>query len=156
MGLIPRQITPDDPMLAQVHALIHRSFAPMETRINPPSSVHQLTQSLLQEQATKGEVWAIGTPPAACMILTFKPGILYLGKLSTAAHARRKGHAKRLIEQAITRAKAHDVPLLEVQSRVELTENHALFQALGFVEVNRTAHPGFTSPTSITFRRPAK
>jgi hypothetical protein len=39
-------------------------------------------------------------------------------------------------------------------ARVELTETHATFRALGFTETGRTAHPGFDRPTSITFRRP--
>jgi hypothetical protein len=41
---------------------------------------------------------------------------------------------------------------LELQTRVELTENHATFRAMGFVETGRTAHPGYDR-TSITFRR---
>ena len=51
-------------------------------------------------------------------------------------------------------AVALHLPVLELQTRVELTENHATFRALGFVEVARTAHPGYDRPTSITFRRP--
>ena len=43
---------------------------------------------------------------------------------------------------------------LELKSRVELTEVHAVFKALGFVEVMRTTHAGFRKPTSITFRKP--
>jgi hypothetical protein len=36
---------------------------------------------------------------------------------------------------------------------VELVENHAAFQALGFAETGRTAHSGFDRPTSITYRK---
>ncbi|MFN7434077.1 MAG: N-acetyltransferase, partial [Betaproteobacteria bacterium] len=44
---------------------------------------------------------------------------------------------------------------LELQTRIELTENHATFAALGFAKVAETAHPGYARPTSITLRRPA-
>ncbi len=44
-------------------------------------------------------------------------------------------------------------PALELETRVELTGNHALFQRMGFVETARNAHAGFVRPTSITFRK---
>jgi hypothetical protein len=43
--------------------------------------------------------------------------------------------------------------VLELQTRVELEENHAAFRAMGFAEAGRTAHPGYDRPTSITFRK---
>ena len=45
------------------------------------------------------------------------------------------------------------LPVLELQTRVELVENQAAFLAMGFVEVGRTAHKGYDRPTSITYRR---
>jgi hypothetical protein len=46
------------------------------------------------------------------------------------------------------------LPALELQTRIELTENHALFRHLGFVQTAATAHPGYTRPTTLTFRHP--
>lgn len=135
-------------------ALIRAEFAYMDTRIDPPSSVHALTPETIADQSRTGEVWATGTPPIACVFLTPKPHALYIGKLATAATHRRQGLARTLITLAETRARALHLPALELQTRVELTENHATFRALGFSEVARTAHPGYTRPTSITFRRP--
>lgn len=134
-------------------ALIQSAFAFMEGRIDPPSSMHTLTPDSIATQAQTGEVWVIGAPPVACVFLTPKPQALYVGKLAVAAGHRRQGLARRLIDLAETRARALDLPALELQTRVELTENHATFRALGFVEVARTAHPGFDRPTSVTFRR---
>ena len=51
---------------------------------------------------------------------------------------------------AETRARALGLPVLELQTRVELTENHAAFRALGFAQTGATAHPGFDRPTSLT------
>lgn len=133
--------------------LIQAEFAYMEGRINPPSSMLALTADSLAAQSRLAEIWAIGRPPQACVVLTPRPAALYIGKLAVAAARRRQGHARRLIDLAETRARALGLPWLELQTRVELVENQAAFTAMGFAEVARTAHPGFDRPTSITFRR---
>lgn len=134
--------------------LIQDAFAFMDSRIDPPSSMHALTAETIAAQARSGEVWAIGSPPVACVFLTPKPDALYIGKLAVAASHRHQGLARSLIDLAETRARALDLPALELQTRIELTENHATFRALGFSETARTAHPGYDRPTSVTFRRP--
>jgi ribosomal protein S18 acetylase RimI-like enzyme len=133
--------------------LIRAAFAYMEGRIDPPSSMNALSVEKIAQQAEAGEVWAIGTPPVACVFLTPKPDVLYVGKLAVAANQRGKGHARALIDLAETRALALNLPALELETRVELTENHAIFRAMGFAETGRSAHAGFDRPTSITFRR---
>ena len=133
--------------------LIRAAFAYMEGRIDPPSSMHALTVEKITRQAESGEVWAIGAPPVACVFLTPKPDALYVGKLAVAAIQRGMGHARALIDLAETRALALNLPALELETRVELTENHAIFRAMGFTETGRSAHAGFDRPTSITFRR---
>jgi GNAT superfamily N-acetyltransferase len=139
---------------ATLLALIRTSFAGMEGRIDPPSSMHDLTPDSIEAHATNAEVWAIGAPPAACVFLTPLPHALYVGKLAVIETHRRKGLARLLIDLAETRARALHLPCLELQTRIELTENHATFQSLGFTEHARTAHAGYASPTSITYRRP--
>lgn len=134
--------------------LVQDSFAYMDTRIDPPSSMHRLTVEDIRQQAAAGEVWVIGAPPVACMFLTNKGNFLYLGKLAVAADHRGKGLARQMVALAAARARALDLPAVELQTRVELTENHATFAALGFTETGRTAHPGYDRPTSITFRLP--
>ena len=134
-------------------ALLHRAFANMAGRIDPPSSLHALTPEAIAQQAVTGEVWVIA-PTAACLFLTPKPGRLYLGKLAVDPALQGQGHARTLIALAESRAKALGLALLELETRVELTENHALFQHLGFSESARKAHPGFNRPTSITFTKP--
>lgn len=148
----PRRLTPADDMTALM-ALIRRAFAGMEGRIDPPSSMHRLTLAAIADQAGAGEVWAIGQPPVACLFLTPEPDALYLHKLAVDPGAQRRGHARRLIDVAVTRAQARGLPRLRLQTRVELTENHAAFHAMGFVQTAATAHPGYDRPTSLTFER---
>lgn len=152
MVLTPRRLLPDDPALADVLSLIQTSFADMDGRIDPPSSVHRLTPDAVSEQAARGEVWAIGTPPLASVFLTPKKNSLYLGKLAVTPKAQRTGLARRLIDLAIIRAADLQLASIELQTRVELTHNHSVFEALGFRETGRTAHRGYDRATSITYR----
>jgi GNAT superfamily N-acetyltransferase len=144
----------DDP--APILSLIRAEFASMEGRIDPPSSMHRLTEAGVTRQAETGEVWVIGPAqaPLACLFLTPKPHALYLGKLAVARAARGQGHARRLVELAEDRARAQGLPVLELQTRVELTDNHAVFARLGFIRVGGTAHPGYDRITSWTWRKP--
>lgn len=153
--LTPWRLGPrDDP--APVLALIRAAFAFMDGRINPPSSMHRLTVADVARQAAAGEVWVIGPPaaPLACAFFTLKPAALYIGKLAVAGTARGQGLARCLTTLAEGRARALGRAALELQTRVELTENHATFARLGFVQVGETAHPGYARTTSLTFRKP--
>ncbi len=148
----PRLIVPDDPALPAVLNLIRAEFAYMDEVIDPPSSVHRLT---LADLAAADEVWVMGEPPVACAVFTVQTDKLYLGKIAVLSMARRLGHARALIDHAGRRARSLGLNWLELQTRVELVANQRAFESLGFVEVTRTAHPGYSRPTSITYRKPA-
>jgi ribosomal protein S18 acetylase RimI-like enzyme len=153
--MTPRRAT-DPALWPPMLALLWQAFAFMEGRIDPPSSLRDLSPEVLSAQARAGEIWIIDGADggiAACIVLTPKPEALYLGKLAVAAAYRGQGLARRLIDLAATRAREMGLPVLELQTRVELVENQAAFRAMGFVEVGRTAHPGYDRPTSITYRR---
>ena len=135
-----------------VLALIRAEFAYMDGVIDPPSSMHRLTAEDIARQAESGEVWVIGQPPVACMVLSVHDGWLYLGKLAVAADQRGKWLARRMVDCARWRAVELGLRGVELQTRIELTANHAIFRALGFVETGRSAHAGYDRPTTLTFR----
>ena len=145
--MTPRQIT-DPAQGSAVLALLHTAFAGMQGRIDPPSSLWGMTGPQL---FAAGEIWAIGAPPLACVILRPHGGVLQLGKLAVAPDQQGKGHARALIDMAVQRARTLGLPCLELQTRIELIENHAVFHALGFQETARRSHPGYDRPTTITF-----
>lgn len=151
--MTPERLPPGDPRLPQVLDLIRRSFAFMEGRIDPPSSMHRLTMADIARQCVDGEVWVIGAPPLACLFLTPQVDSLYLGKLAVDVDARGTGLARRLIDVAEERARARALPTLELKVRVELTENQQAFARMGFCPVGHESHPGFDRPTSVTMRR---
>ncbi len=138
---------------AAVLTLIREAFAGMEGRIDPPSSVHRLTEADIRAQASAGGLWLIGPAPVACAFLMPEGDHLYIGKLAVAPAAQRRGHARVLIRAAAGIARAAGLSALQLSTRAELTENHAAFAALGFALTGTTAHPGFDRPTSLVFRK---
>ncbi len=149
----PYRIEPDDRSIPDILTLIRDSFAFMQGRIDPPSSMHQLTVTGIALTAASAEVWVIGRPPFACVFLTPQDTCLYLGKLAVALDQRDEGHALRLMRLAEQRAKALGLPKVELEARVELTENHGFFAAMGFRKIAESAHPGYDRPTSYRFRK---
>ena len=134
-----------------VLSLIQISFAEMDGRIDPPSSMHQLTAEKLATH--EGEVWAIGREPLACVVLTPKRDCLYLGKLSVAPAFRKRGLAVALLKTAEERAHAQGFTMLETEVRIELVENHRFFKSHGFAITEETAHEGYDRPTGYTFQK---
>lgn len=150
--MTPRRASPGD--YPEILALIRAEFAYMDGRIDPPSSQHRLSVADIATQNGEGEVWVIGSPVVACVVLSLRPDTLYLGKLAVARSRRGQGLARALVAQAVERAYALGRDRLELQTRVELVENHASFAAMGFVETGRTAHEGYDRPTSLTMQKP--
>lgn len=153
--VVLRRFGPDENP-APVLRLIREAFSPMDGRIDPPSSAHRLDADEMRRIAGKAEIWVIEDPARviATVTLSLHTDRVQLGKMAVAEAHRGKGLARILVEHAERRARALDRLALELQSRVELTENHAVFARLGFREIARTAHPGYDHPTSITFRKP--
>ena len=154
-GGTPIRVTPAYPHWPAVLRLILDAFAFMEARIDPPSSAHRLTVAEMAAQAQTGAVWVIedNTTPIACLFAKPKADALYIGKLAVAQSHRGHGLARRLIAEAQAEARARTLPRLELQTRIELTENHAAFARLGFTKTAESAHPGYDRPTSITMSR---
>ena len=150
----PRRIAPEDlKALEEILVLLHVCFAYMDGRIDPPSSLHALTVSDLVKQAENGEVWAVGSPIVACVFLTEKTDCLYLGKLAVHAAERGNGLARKLVSLAENRARDMGKSYLELQTRIELVENHATFAKLGFTRTATGKHPGFDRVTECTMRK---
>ncbi|MEL6583105.1 MAG: GNAT family N-acetyltransferase [Pseudomonadota bacterium] len=138
-----------------LHQLLTESFAYMDGRIDPPSSLLRLTVEGLRDKAQTETLWGAmrGARLLGCLFAQDAGDTLYLGKIAVRAEARGQGLARCLITAAEAQACDSGKRALMLQSRIELTENHAAFQALGFIEVGRTSHDGCTQPTSITFEK---
>lgn len=140
----------------QLLALLRDAFADMASRIDPPSSLTRMGVEALQAKAAR-EALIVATQDgqlAGCAFAALRGDCVYIGKVAVARAARGKGVARAMFDAAGQLARRHGRPWLELETRIELTENHATFAALGFAKVAETAHPGYDRPTSITMRKP--
>lgn len=150
----PLQVDPEDhAQLTAVLSLIRRSFAYMDGRIDPPSSQHRLTLGAVQDWARAGQLWTIGAPAVACAVFQEKGDALYIGKLAVDAGQRGRGLARALLGRAATQAHLRGLSALELNTRIELSENHAAFARMGFEITARLAHSGYDRPTYVVMRR---
>jgi len=151
-----RRAPPDFTDWERVRALILAAFASMEGRINPPSSALRLTAQSMKTDAEKGALLLAehGDDLVGCVFAQTKGDALYIGKLAVRPGLQGAGIGRKLVDAARSEARRLGLGMLELQTRVELIENHATFARMGFVKTGETAHDGFDRPTSITMRAP--
>ena len=101
---------------------------------------------VLESSGPTGEI-------VGCAFLAEQADHLYLGKLAVAPAWQGKGVGALLMRAVEEHALRSGKPVIELQTRVELTGNQRLFAKFGFAETARSAHPGFERATSVTMRK---
>jgi predicted N-acetyltransferase YhbS len=137
-------------------ALIMSAFAYMDGVIDPPSSAHRLTPASLKEKAA-AEIGYVATEDGrllGCIFCRPEPNGLYIGKLAVSPDAQGKGIGLLLLQTAEREAHARALPLLRLETRIELTGNHQRFAAWGFVRTAEKSHPGYDRVTFIEMQKP--
>ena len=141
----------------RVRLLILDAFACMGPLINPPSSALRLTPQSIQANAENGALllaYSAGDL-VGCVFARPKNDALYISKLAVRQSSlQRAGIGRKLMEAARGEAHLLGIGMLELETRTELTENHATFARMGFVKTAETAHEGFDRATSIVMRAP--
>lgn len=148
-------IDPDFDRFDELKALIHEAFASMEGVVDPPASGLRLTVEELRAKARAetGLIVYDGDRIVGCAFLAERHDHLYLGKLAVAPDQQGRGIGRALVRHAERLAIAAGKPAIQLQTRIELTGNHAAFSRMGFVRTAETAHPGYDRPTSVTMRK---
>ena len=138
-----------------LHGLLVRAFASMDGRIDPPSSLTRMSVGDLRGKAqTEFVVIAReGQRLVGCGFGSVSGDNLHLSKLAVDPASQNRGILRLMLPLLESEARRLGLKDLELQTRVELTDNHAAFAALGFEKVAETAHPGYDRPTSFTFRK---
>lgn len=149
------QARSDNDIAPKILTLLQDSFAYMDGRIDPPSSLNRLTTDAINTHMENEVLLTIQDDgiPIASAFLTQQPDAIYIGKLAVAATHRGTGAAKALLDYAETFAREQEFKTLRLQTRIELIENHAIFARYGFVKTAEGTHPGFTRPTEITMEK---
>ena len=146
---------PQDINWKALHALVVDSFAYMDARIDPPSSIHRMDAQSFQEKASKETLVIVNFEDKTIACMFCKPTKnkwLYVGKVAVVVEMRGKGIARKLIDHAFQMARKNNLHGLELETRIELTENHRTFEKLGFVKAAEYCHDGFDRPTTILMR----
>jgi N-acetylglutamate synthase-like GNAT family acetyltransferase len=140
----------------RVLRLILDAFAYMGPRIDPPSSALRLTPKSVQAHAESGALLLAyrANDLVGCLFLHPKNDALYISKLAVSPTQQHAGIGRKLVEAARCEARRRGIGTLELETRIELTENHAAFARMGFFKTAGTSHDGFDRPTSIVMRAP--
>ncbi len=139
----------------QLLGLVRDSFAYMDARIDPPTSLKKMRAEDFKAKAVAETLILAeeGQAILGCAFAALRDDCVYVGKVAVAPSARGQGVARAMFAAAEDLARVHGRRFLELQTRVELVENHASFSALGFKKVGESAHEGYNRPTSITMRK---
>ncbi|USG60819.1 GNAT family N-acetyltransferase [Sneathiella marina] len=134
--------------------LVHDAFSYMNDRIDPPSSVHLLDKGTLTEKAAQETVLIAykNQKLIGCCFIKEMGEKNYLGKMAVDPDLQGTGVGEELLKAVVEKSKNAGKSVLELESRVELTEVHSFFRRFGFVQTAETAHEGYNRPTSITMQ----
>jgi GNAT superfamily N-acetyltransferase len=157
MAIAVRHAPPDFAGWEAVRGLILEAFAFMRDRIDPPTSALRMTPTSMAADMAAGALLLaeVDGALAGCAFVRPCGDALYIGKLAVRPDRQGNGVGRALVAAAREEAGRLGLAALELQTRIELTENHAAFARMGFVQTGETAHPGYDRSTSITMRAPA-
>ncbi len=142
---------------AAIAAVIAASFEQYRGKLIPESGAFRETADGIAAELSRGAGAIVAERNGemlGCVLVEEKEGDLYFGRLSVLPPARGLGLARRLIDAVEAEAHRRGLAGIRLGVRVVLTDNQRLFQALGYRETSREAHPGFDHPTSINMRKP--
>ena len=134
---------------------MRRAFGEYRGVLVPESSVFAETPDVIAEKLSGGGgfVALAGAQPVGCLIAEARAERGYLGRLAVDPGFRRQGLAWRLMLEGERFARDRGLKTTEVQVRLALGGNIALFAALGYRETDRRAHPGFAEPTYVVMQK---
>ncbi len=148
-----RPLVRDD--CAAAVSLIRRAFAGLP--VDPPPSAGRVTAADVAEHLAGGGGGVVLDEAQGelrgCLLWAGSAGELQISRLAVDPAYRRRGLARAMLSAAEGEALRRSLAVLRLSARLGLPGNRLLFERCGFVETGRTAHPGFTEPTSVTFEK---
>ena len=135
-----------------LHRIVLESFAEYRDRLDPPSGVFKETVEAVARRILSGGgfIAAVDQIPVGAVLYEPREGYLYLGRLATLPDYRKRGIAKLLVSAVESAAIASGYAEVQLDVRIVLTANQALFKRLGFEIEGAYCHPGYSEPTYYT------
>jgi GNAT superfamily N-acetyltransferase len=136
-------------------SLMHRAFAQYEGVLVPRSGAMDETLATVTARLRDESclLALAGETPVGCVFYEPIGETIYFGRLAVLPERRGQGLARLLVAAVEAAAAAVGVAAVTLGVRIALPENVALFTALGYREISREAHPGFSEPTSINMEK---
>jgi predicted N-acetyltransferase YhbS len=140
---------------ADIVPVIRRAFAQYDGKLVPPSgALHETEATVAARIDTERCIVAFdGASPIACIFYKRVGDQLYFGRLAVLPDCRGEGLAQRLVAEVEAAARTAGLAAVTLGVRIALPGNVAMFAALGYREIGREAHSGFSEPTSITMEK---
>jgi predicted N-acetyltransferase YhbS len=140
---------------AAILAVVRRAFAQYDGKLVPQSgAARETVETVTARLARENCVMALRAERlAGCLFYENLGDHLYFGRLAVLPEERGRGVARRLVGEVEAVALAAGITTVALSVRIALPGNVALFAALGYREVSRHAHAGFTNPTSIRMEK---
>ncbi|HVC61386.1 MAG TPA: GNAT family N-acetyltransferase [Acetobacteraceae bacterium] len=139
-----------------VAALIRVAFAAQPVATDPPMSALLVTAADVAthlERGGGGAVAEVGGVLTGSALWEEQDGGLQVSRVAVAPGWRRRGIGRALMAAAEAAAREKRLPRLRLATRLVLADNRRLFATCGFVETQRTAHPGYANATSVTMEK---
>jgi tRNA threonylcarbamoyladenosine biosynthesis protein TsaE len=135
--------------------IMRRAFGEYRGMLKPESSVFVETSELIAAKLADGGGFLAlrGVEPVGCIIAEPKGDRGYLGRLAVDPALRRQGLARQLMRAGEDFIRSRGLERVEVNVRIALTGNIALFQSLGYRETSRESHPGYPQPTYLVMEK---
>jgi GNAT superfamily N-acetyltransferase len=139
----------------QLLELLHAAFAYQSGRIDPPSSLHKLDAQSLAQKAGEETLFLAVEDGAlvGCAFAKVNPSCVYVGKVAVWPDRQGRGIGRLLMHAVEGFARGAGKPAMELDTRIELVENHKTFAAFGFVKTAERSHAGYTRATFITMQK---
>ncbi len=136
-------------------SLLQEAFAYMDDRIDPPSSLHLMTLESVAAKVQDESLFLAseGGELIGCVFATSQNDSLYVGKLAVHPDHQRRGIGRRLMEGVEQHALEKGMSNLALKVRIELIENHSVFESLGFFVTGEHSHAGYDRPTFYSMRK---
>ena len=139
----------------EIHDLLHRAYAYMDERIDPPSSLHRMSPDDFARKALEEDLIIArkGNRIVACLFAAEHGAHLYVGKIAVDPDLQGLGIGGKLMRAATQLARERGMIGLELQHRIVLDELARWYASLGFRVVGEMAHDGYDEPTTVTLRK---
>ncbi|HET7343332.1 MAG TPA: GNAT family N-acetyltransferase [Methylomirabilota bacterium] len=152
-GLAARLATAAD--AAAIAALVRLAFSTQSRPTDPPPGALRETPGSIAHELARGGGAVVERAGAlvGAVLWVEEDRSLHVGRLSVHPAHRRRGIARRLMDEAEREARRRGLARLHLGVRLVLEDNRRLFAACGFVETTRHAHEGFSEPTWVRMER---